>query len=131
MCLQPADQAPDDLVGICDLTVVRVEVGEALGRPVRRVGLVQLQEKEHAVRELLDSRPPRTVWDLGANDGTFTRLASEQGIPSIAFDIDPAAVDQNYRQVKAGKEQNILAENLPFFICRQKDIKSLWIFKKT
>jgi hypothetical protein len=30
------------------------------------------------------------------------------GIPSIAFDIDPAAVEQNYRQVKLKKEKNIL-----------------------
>ncbi len=51
---------------------------------------------------------PAMVWDLGANNGEFTRLASALGIPSIAFDIDPAAVEQNYRKVKADKETNLL-----------------------
>mgnify|MGYP000099034232 CR=1 FL=1 len=33
------------------------------------------------------------VWDLGANTGEFTRLAAQRGIPAVAFDIDPAAVE--------------------------------------
>jgi hypothetical protein len=45
---------------------------------------------------------------VGANNGEFTRLASDQGIPSIAFDIDLAAVEKNYRRVKSSKESNIL-----------------------
>lgn len=50
---------------------------------------------------------PRSVWDMGANTGFFTRIASERGIPSVAFDIDPAAVEKNYRQIKASKEKNL------------------------
>jgi ribosomal protein L11 methylase PrmA len=48
------------------------------------------------------------VWDLGANTGVFSRLAAEQASVCISFDIDPAAVEQNYRQVKSAKEKNIL-----------------------
>lgn len=51
---------------------------------------------------------PSLVWDVGANNGVFTRLASEQGIAAIAFDIDAAAVEQNYRQVKTARETNLL-----------------------
>ncbi len=51
---------------------------------------------------------PSMVWDLGANNGEFTRLASGLRISSIAFDIDPAAVEQNYCKVKADKETNLL-----------------------
>jgi hypothetical protein len=66
------------------------------------------QHKKSLVSEWVADVNPRMVWDLGANNGEFTRLASDKGIYSIAFDIDPAAVEQNYRQVKSSKEQNIL-----------------------
>ena len=51
---------------------------------------------------------PKQVWDLGANNGVFSRLASEQGVFTVSFDIDPAAVEQNYRQVKSAKETDLL-----------------------
>jgi len=53
-------------------------------------------------------KQPEQVWDLGANNGVFSRLSSEQGIYTLSFDIDPAAVEQNYRQVKRATEKNIL-----------------------
>jgi len=64
--------------------------------------------KKELVSDWLARVAPNQVWDLGANNGEFTRLASNQGIVSIAFDIDPAAVEQNYRQMKTVGEQNIL-----------------------
>jgi hypothetical protein len=66
------------------------------------------EHKKSILLEWIQRVKPGSVWDLGANNGTFTRLASEQGVPSISFDIDPAAVEQNYRQVKKAKEQNLL-----------------------
>jgi len=35
---------------------------------------------------------PQTVWDVGANNGLFSRIASGKGIPTVAFDADPSAV---------------------------------------
>lgn len=66
------------------------------------------QHKKEVVTEWVKRASPQSVWDLGANNGEFTRLASKQGIPSIAFDIDFSAVEQNYRQIKRDKEQNLL-----------------------
>jgi len=43
------------------------------------------------------SPAPSTVWDLGANNGEFTALATAQGFESVAWDVDPAAVEKNYR----------------------------------
>jgi ribosomal protein L11 methylase PrmA len=43
------------------------------------------------------------LWDLGANTGTFSRVASERGIPTIAFDADAACVEHLYR---AGVKKN-------------------------
>ena len=48
------------------------------------------------------------VWDLGGNTGIFSREAASSGAFTVSFDIDPAAVEQNYRTVKTKKEQNIL-----------------------
>ncbi|MCQ3937555.1 MAG: SAM-dependent methyltransferase [Chloroflexi bacterium] len=66
------------------------------------------EHKKDIISEWVHRLSPRQVWDVGANNGVFTRLASVQGIPAIAFDIDPAAVEQNYRQVKSARETNIL-----------------------
>ncbi|HSG44986.1 MAG TPA: class I SAM-dependent methyltransferase [Anaerolineales bacterium] len=66
------------------------------------------QHKQNLVSKWISQVEPKQVWDLGANDGTFSRLASDQGIHTISFDIDPAAVEQNYRKVKEKKEQNIV-----------------------
>ncbi len=52
---------------------------------------------------------PRLVWDLGANNGEFSRIAAGgSGAFVVSYDIDPAAVEQNYRRVKADKTQNLL-----------------------
>ncbi|MBT3320930.1 MAG: class I SAM-dependent methyltransferase [Anaerolineae bacterium] len=64
--------------------------------------------KKELIFEWVKEREPKEVWDLGANNGIFSRLASEQGVFTISFDIDPAAVEQNYRQVKSSKEENLL-----------------------
>jgi ribosomal protein L11 methylase PrmA len=66
------------------------------------------QHKRELVSDWISRVGPKSVWDLGANDGTFSRLASDQGIFTTAFDIDPAAVEWNYRSVKSKKEQNIV-----------------------
>ncbi|MDR0525655.1 MAG: hypothetical protein LBG90_07280 [Spirochaetaceae bacterium] len=40
------------------------------------------------------------VWDLGANDGRYSRIAAEQGGYVVAFDIDMTAVGHCYRNLK-------------------------------
>jgi ribosomal protein L11 methylase PrmA len=64
--------------------------------------------KLNLVSEWLGKINPKMVWDLGANTGIFSRKAAELGAYTVASDIDPAAVEQNYRQVKTAREENIL-----------------------
>jgi len=66
------------------------------------------ENKRQVVGRFLEQIKPHMVWDLGANTGEFSRLASERGIPTLAFDIDPAAVELNYRQVIEKKETHLL-----------------------
>jgi ribosomal protein L11 methylase PrmA len=58
------------------------------------------EHKQQLVAEYLQAVQPGAVWDLGANTGVFSRIARRNGASTVAFDIDPAAVESNYRQVK-------------------------------
>ncbi len=64
--------------------------------------------KREIVGSYLDRVEPSSVWDLGANTGVFSRMASERGIPTIAFDVDPACVDRNYRDARSKHETQLL-----------------------
>lgn len=66
------------------------------------------EHKAVLVGEYLQDLETKSVWDLGANTGRFSRIASEIGVATLAFDIDPAAVEQNYRQARKKKEKNLL-----------------------
>ncbi len=66
------------------------------------------EEKKNAVREFIEQVNPNSVWDLGANTGQFSRLASEKGIFTVAFDVDPGAVSQNYFRVRKEREERLL-----------------------
>lgn len=66
------------------------------------------EHKQRLVSDYLAIAKPVRVWDLGANTGVFSRLASRGGASTVAFDIDPAAVELNYRQVKADGRQRLL-----------------------
>jgi hypothetical protein len=67
-----------------------------------------LQHKEQLVNQLLDLVQPHSVWDLGANTGLFSRLASERSIPTLAFDVDPGAVERNYLDCISRRETKLL-----------------------
>ncbi len=66
------------------------------------------ERKKRIVEEFLDIMKPDTVWDLGANTGIFSRLASRKGIKTVAFDVDFIAVEVNTRDCLEQKEKNLL-----------------------
>jgi hypothetical protein len=66
------------------------------------------EHKKALVGDWLAKIEPKTVWDLGANIGVFSRIAAEAGAYVVSSDIDPAAVEVNYRLVKENKEQNLI-----------------------
>ena len=67
-----------------------------------------LREKANLADKFLTDIKPKSVWDVGANTGLFSRIASDKGIQTVSFDIDPAAVELNYKTVVERKEKNIL-----------------------
>ena len=66
------------------------------------------QSKERLVGEFVGQVPGSRVWDLGANTGRYSRIAADAGKRVLAFDIDPAAAERNYHQVRAEKRTNVL-----------------------
>lgn len=66
------------------------------------------EHKKQLVQEWSAKVKPSLVWDLGANRGVFSRMAGEHGAFVVSSDIDPTAVEQNYRQMKAEKTENLL-----------------------
>jgi hypothetical protein len=69
-----------------------------------------LTQKEQLVGEFLDRIQPKPgiVWDLGANTGIFSRQASSREIPTIAFDVDPVAVEKAYSDARARGDSYLL-----------------------
>jgi S-adenosylmethionine/arginine decarboxylase-like enzyme len=66
------------------------------------------EHKKVLVGDWLTRIEAKTVWDLGANTGIFSRVAAEIGANVISMDIDPAAVEVNYRLVREKKEDRLL-----------------------
>jgi len=66
------------------------------------------EHKRALVQDFVQAAAPASVWDLGGNTGPFSRIASAKGIPTVCFDVDPACVEANYRQVVSSGERNLL-----------------------
>ncbi|GAP08240.1 hypothetical protein ATHL_03142 [Anaerolinea thermolimosa] len=66
------------------------------------------EAKEAAVAAWASRIQPGLTWDFGANTGVFSRAVARAGGLVVSWDIDPAAVEKNYRQVRQVKEKNIL-----------------------
>ncbi len=64
--------------------------------------------KKQVVSQFLQQIQPSVLWDLGANTGEFSRLLTSEGSLTISFDIDPAAVEQNYQHIKQTSETALL-----------------------
>ena len=64
------------------------------------------ERKKELVSEFLQQSGAAEVWDLGANVGLFSRLAADQGKPTLSMDLDPASVEANYLECrKSGRTQ--------------------------
>jgi SAM-dependent methyltransferase len=56
------------------------------------------ERKAAFVRGAVQSVAPSLVWDLGCNDGTYSKLAAEAGAYVVATDADHAVVDRLARE---------------------------------
>lgn len=52
--------------------------------------------KKELVGKFLDKTKARTVWDIGGNNGYYSKLAADRNISTVCFDNDFEAVEKNY-----------------------------------
>ncbi len=71
-------------------------------------GRASFDHKLTIIEKFLKDINPTEVWDLGANTGVFSRLASKQKIPTVTFDQDYSAVEISYRSARKDNEQYLL-----------------------
>jgi hypothetical protein len=64
--------------------------------------------KEEFVRAAVLRLPRSLVWDLGSNDGRYSRIASEGSDYTIALDVDQGVVDTLYRTLRQEGCETIL-----------------------
>jgi len=69
---------------------------------------IGFEHKKQLVKDFLKKVNPKSVLDLGANTGIFSRIASNMSIFTLSVDNDPAAVEKNYLQAKKRDEKYIL-----------------------
>jgi len=60
--------------------------------------------KTEIVSAAIEEIEPTSVWDLGANTGRYSRIASGLGIPTLALDADVEAVERNYLRCRAERD---------------------------
>ncbi|HEY1201407.1 MAG TPA: class I SAM-dependent methyltransferase [Niastella sp.] len=66
-----------------------------------------LKAKEVIIREMNGQTTARTVLDLGANDGHFSKLFASRQMAVIATDADSRCISRLYNEVKKDKIENI------------------------
>lgn len=66
------------------------------------------EAKERFVARASGARHRGLVWDLGANDGRYARIAAERADCVVAFDSDHLTVDRLYRDLRARGETRVL-----------------------
>ena len=66
------------------------------------------ERKKSFVERHASARRPHLLWDLGANTGTFSRIAARHSGLVVAVDDDQDAVNLLYRDVREGEDRNIV-----------------------
>ncbi|MBD0281813.1 MAG: methyltransferase [Thermoleophilaceae bacterium] len=67
------------------------------------------RRKEDFVREVARARDWRLAWDVGANNGRYSRIAAEGAATVVAFDADQGPVELLYRDLRGEADERILA----------------------
>ncbi len=65
-------------------------------------------QKKKIISDFIDKVNPKTLCDFGANRGDFSQISATKGIDTIAFDIDPVAVEDCYLNIKKNNQKRLL-----------------------
>ena len=65
-------------------------------------------QKADFVRRVAQSQKWSSVWDLGCNTGTFSRIAAENASTVVAMDVDALVIERLYQALKTERNTTIL-----------------------
>ncbi len=71
-----------------------------------------MREKEKSVEEFIAGETYKISWDLGANDGRFSRILSKYSKLVCSWDYDYGCLEDNFRKNTKDKLNNILPLHL-------------------
>jgi hypothetical protein len=66
------------------------------------------QAKAAFIKDVAGRRELELAWDLGANDGFYSRILAEHAKHVLALDLDPSTVELLYRDLKGEGNEQIL-----------------------
>jgi hypothetical protein len=64
--------------------------------------------KADFVRTVASAQPSKLTWDLGGNDGAYSRIAAESADTVVCLDFDHATIDGLYRRLRADGDETIV-----------------------
>lgn len=64
--------------------------------------------KQAFVADVVQAKRPKLTWDMGCNDGAYSRIADQGSDRVVAFDFDHATVEALYRSLKEEGNRTIL-----------------------
>lgn len=73
-------------------------------------------DKKATVERFIATAAPRDIWDLGANNGLYSRLAASTGAMVVSMDLDWACVDDNYLRCCKDGMNNVLPLVVDFMV---------------
>ena len=66
------------------------------------------RRKQEFVDEVVEAERPGLTWDMGCNDGVYSRIADRNSDRVVAFDFDHATVEALYRSLREQGNETIL-----------------------
>ena len=69
---------------------------------------IAASSKEEIVTQFVDEINPYSVWDIGANNGYFSKLCADKGIFTISLDADIRCVEDNFQNAQAENQNNLM-----------------------
>src|SRR5262249_50605312 len=61
-----------------------------------------------AIRQMVEQVKPRVIWDIGGNDGCYSRALSDIAQCILCMDADPVAVNRNYVRCRQDAIVNVI-----------------------
>lgn len=66
------------------------------------------EAKTNLIRQHLTASEPKSVWDMGANTGRYSRIAAEYSDYVLSMDMDPDCVEINYQEAVKSENRKLL-----------------------